>query len=119
MNAIDETSPVTAEQPEENCSRSEPPPVARFQYSLGLLVLLQTALCAGLALWRIVFGGELVMILLLLGCLSIVITGTIRIATDLDRARQVWRPVGRVLALAIGIYVLAQILGAALLGLLR
>jgi hypothetical protein len=115
-NAIDfDDSSSSEERPflegEEAEAKNTAP---RFQYSLGLLVILQTAICAGLALWRILLGGgQWVLLLLLLGALSLSISATVLIASDLDRARHLWRPIGRLLTVAIAALLLLRLLWAA------
>jgi hypothetical protein len=88
----------------------------RLQFSLGLLVLIQTVLCAIFALTRIELGGIPLAVLLTGLVFSITLYGTIYIAADLPRFHDRWRPFGRVLITGYAVAVLLSSLLAILAG---
>ncbi len=81
----------------------------RFQFGIASLLVLQTVVSVVLALWRSLGAGTLGMLVLfgvLLGTpILILVVGTVSIASDLNRARETWVRVGRLLS--VGFVVIA------------
>jgi len=91
-----------------------------YQFKLATLLAVQTIASLGLAAWRSLSGWvdfAVVFFLTYVAFLAItpflIAAGTIGIATDMDRARQVWRYLGRAvtagIALAVLLFVFARV----------
>ena len=97
----------------------EPPPAAPepdrcpLQFSIAHLLILQTIVSVALAVWRGHQTGLLNAVVLfaatyfalLAVAVVLIVAGTVRVASDLNRAREAWRYVGR--ALTVGCVVIA------------
>jgi len=84
-----------------------------YQFKLATLLAVQTIASFGLAAWKSLSGWvdfALVFFLTYLALMAVmpllIAVGTIGIATDLNRARQIWRYLGRALCAGIGLAVL-------------
>ncbi len=94
-STVDCQDPTSADANEaEDQYDGETPPAssAKFQFSLGTLVLIQTGLCVVLAFWHLVGGGEVAALLLCLVLFSLALSGTIYIATHFGHFSNYWRP---------------------------
>jgi hypothetical protein len=96
--------PVATDQPEQEEPEGRPAFVQRnrLQFRLGELLVLQTVVSVGLALGTGLGALTLMVLVLLalvLGSVVLVVAGTVRIASDLDRARRVWGLVGRLITI--------------------
>jgi hypothetical protein len=113
----------TDRQPEsEGRDTAAQPPYGRFQFSIRTLLALQTIASVTFGIWRGFHAGPSSAMLafvesysiLLAGTLVLIVAGTVRIASDLDRARQVWVYAGRALAVGLAVVVLLTALLAIL-----
>jgi hypothetical protein len=116
---IQDPTPIDADEADAAPSSDAAVPSAddpKLQFSLGLLVILQTVLCVAFALSRIDLGGIPSAILLTGLVFSVTLAGTIYIAADLPRFHDRWRPFGRVLITGYAVAILLSSLMAILAG---
>jgi hypothetical protein len=94
--------------------RPAQPAYGRFQFGIRTLLVAQTIVGITFGIWRGLHAGPIGAMLafvesysiLLAGMLVLIVAGTVRIASDLDRARQVWAYVGRALVVGVVVVVL-------------
>lgn len=84
----------------------------RFQFSIATLLAVQTIASVGLAVWKSLHGWVDFVVVFFVTYLALmaitpllIAAGTIGVASDLNRARQIWRYLGR--ALTVGIAIVA------------
>ena len=104
----------TDRQPESGGrDTAAPPPYLRFQFSIRTLLVLQTIVSVTSGIWRGFHAGPSSAMVAFVETYSIlvaatfvlIVAGTVKVASDLDRTRQVWAYAGR--ALAVGLVVAA------------
>lgn len=94
----------------------------RYQYGLALIIIVQTMFCVALAFWRIpptADQREELALVMIVVCITIALigsaaAGTVVIASNLDRARRLWRPIGKLLTIALTAILALMLLSAAL-----
>lgn len=94
----------------------------RYQYGLALIIIVQTMFCVALAFWRIpptADQREELALVMIVVCITIALigsaaAGTVVIASNLDRARRLWCPIGKLLTIALTAILALMLLSAAL-----
>ena len=86
----------------------------RFQFSIATLLVLQIVVSIAMAAWKGCYAGLLIALVLIGATFALIITGTVVIASDLDRTRQAWTYVGRALIVALAVVGLFLLIRAVL-----
>ncbi|MHC4176653.1 MAG: putative signal transducing protein, partial [Planctomycetota bacterium] len=73
----------------------------RLQFTLAGLLALQTSICVLMGLWKGLGAAAFSLLFLPTATLILLALGTAGIASDLDRARRIWRYVGRLLLIGL------------------